>query len=147
MKFNLMEGGRELALSCFSGGFQQQLAARGTREVRSNPSVDADSVKTMVAPRQHSNLISHQKLREADGAIGGGGGVVGGGVGDFGNGSEKLGRRQREVIMNGGAVGGEPGAGVEGDEAEEEAEDDEQPDEEDEFRVEIDGVVVRRRWG
>ncbi|KAF5804023.1 hypothetical protein HanXRQr2_Chr06g0278261 [Helianthus annuus] len=139
-----MEGGRELALSCFSGGLQQQLAARGTREVRSNPSVDADSVETMVAPGQHSNLISHHKLREADGAIGG---VVGGGVGDFGNGSEKLGGRQGEVIMNGGAVGGEPGTGVEGDEAEEEAEDDEQPDEEDEFRVEIDGVVVRRGWG
>ncbi|KAI3725579.1 hypothetical protein L1987_65369 [Smallanthus sonchifolius] len=99
----------------------------------------------MLAHRQHSNLISDHKFRQAYGAIGE---VVGVGVRELRNASEQLGRRKREVIRLAGCNGvGEPGAssgGVDADEANYETQDDEEADEDNEFGVEIEGVVVRR---
>ncbi|KAL8240024.1 hypothetical protein R6Q59_013379 [Mikania micrantha] len=80
----------------------------------------------MAAQRHHSNLISENKIREADGAIG----------------EIRVGAREVVVVVV--LVDGEATDAVAGDEADEEAEDDEESDEEDEFGVEIERVVVRR---
>lgn len=93
--------------------------------MRYDPSVNTRDVKTMAAKRQHSNLVSDNKFRQADGAIGESLGHGIAGVRELWNASQKLGSRQREVIVLGGCngVAGKPAeagaasGGVEGDKA------------------------------
>nr|GMD22917.1 predicted protein [Ipomoea batatas] len=101
---------------------EEDLAARRTGGVRSEPSVNTSDVEAVAAVRQDSDFVSGGELREANGAFGEFGGEFGGEA-ELGEGLEDLllqafvGRRRRR-IGGSGRDPADPGAASDGGEAE-----------------------------
>ena len=70
-------------------GDLQKQTTRRARGVRSQPRVDASDVESVAARRQHSDLVSGDEFRQANGAIGKLADVAAR-VSEFGNGFEDL---------------------------------------------------------